>query len=303
MTVTYQIRHATTFSYGSPVSVCHNTLCLTPRSGPRQRVRQPRLRITPTPTVSTRRTDYFGNTVHMISLEVAHETLTIESLARATVEPWAPIDPAGTPAWETIASSIREQQDPHWIDACPFLYDSTLVHRDAAAEAFGRAAFTPGRPILDAAIALTNLIHTSFAYESGATNVTTDSRQALTLKRGVCQDFAHVAIAVLRGLGLPARYVSGYLRTHPPPGKPRLIGADQSHAWFSVYAGPEFGWLELDPTNNVVCSTDHIRLAIGRDYADVAPVRGVFLGGAESTQRIEVDVEPLTPGAADPAAG
>ncbi len=293
MTVTYRIRHTTTFSYGAPVSVCHNTLCLTPRSGPRQQVGQAQLQIAPTPTISSQRRDWFGNTVHMFSLELAHETLSIEVRAEATVEPAPTLDAAATPPWESIVAGVREQTDPNWLDACPYLYDATLVQRHEAATAYGRTAFTRGRPVLEAATALMSQIHRDFAYESGATHVHTDSRQALQLRRGVCQDFAHVAIAALRGLGVPARYVSGYLRTHPPPGQPRLVGADQSHAWFAAYMGPEIGWVELDPTNDVACGVDHIRLAVGRDYADVAPVRGVFLGGAESTQRVEVDVEPL----------
>jgi transglutaminase-like putative cysteine protease len=293
MTVHYRVAHTTTYAYGSPVSVCHNLVCLTPRPGPRLAVHNPRLTITPRPTTSMRRFDSFGNTVHVFSIESAHDRLVVSAWARVSVAPAGLPQLTPTTPWERVVERVDDQSDPQWADAAPFAFDSPRVRRSREARAFARRAFTPGRPVLDAARALNTLIHKEFAYRPGQTHVQTDSDAALKLRAGVCQDFAHVQLACLRSLGLPARYVSGYLRTNPPPGRPRLVGADQSHAWVGVYGGPELGWVDLDPTNNMVCDTDHITLAWGRDYTDVAPVRGVFLGGGESELTVRVEVEPV----------
>jgi transglutaminase-like putative cysteine protease len=293
----YRIRHDTVFAYEKPVSVCHNSICLTPQTGPRQRVQSPELVIDPRPEILEQRHDAFGNVVHAFSIETAHERLSIRATSLVTVlsPPNLPAD--GGPAWESVVAGVRDQEDPGWLEAAPFLHDSPLVTRSAGSRAYAAAVFTPGRPVVEAAIELTNTINRDFAYDPGATHVGTSSEQALELRRGVCQDFAHVQLASLRAIGLPARYVSGYLRTVPPPGRPRLVGADESHAWVAVYAGPDIGWVDLDPTNAVVCGTDHVTIATGRDYTDVAPIRGVFLGGGRSTLTVEVDVMPVNPAA------
>lgn len=296
MSIHYKINHTTRFVYPIPVSVCHNILCLTPRPDPRLTITQTSLQIKPKPTIVTQRTDAFGNLVHAFSIEEPHSQLTVHAEADLTVHP--PTIPAKMPSppWEQVAAEIADQSDPAWIDALPFLFDSPLVARNQQAYEFVTRAFTPGRPIREAALALNTLVHSEFTYSPGKTHVGTTSTEALSNRFGVCQDFSHAMIAAMRSIGLSARYVSGYLRTIPPKGKPRLIGADQSHAWVSVYTGATEigggGWLDLDPTNSIACNTDHIPIAVGRDYNDVAPIRGAFLGGGESQLFVSVDVAP-----------
>lgn len=289
----YHVRHTTRFAYSQPVSVCHNLLCLTPRVSPTLTSHRPTLTISPQPTTRAQRTDSFGNIIDIFSVEHEHEHLSIEAWADVEVQPNDLPALTPTPAWDRVAEDLARQRDPGWLDTMPFLYDSPRVRRDRAAAEYAESSFTPGRPILDAARDLTARIHRDFTYQPGSTHVDTMSDEALADRKGVCQDFAHVQLAALRSLGLPARYVSGYLRTIPPEGRPALIGADQSHAWVSVYTGPELGWVDLDPTNDVIVDTDHITLAWGRDYTDVAPIRGVFLGGEQSNMSVEVQVKPV----------
>lgn len=291
MSVRYRVRHITEYAYTEPVSVCHNMLCVAPTSDHRQRVESYTLTIDPTPTASGERQDAFGNVLHVFSIERAHTKLVIDASSEVVVDA-APTE-GDDVSWEDVVSGVRDQGDAGWLAASPFVHDSEFAKRSDEARAFAAESFTAGRPIFEAAMALTSQIHSSFKYQPGATQVHTDSGEALRLRSGVCQDFAHVGIAGMRALGVPVRYVSGYLRTIPPEGQPRLVGADQSHAWYAVYCGAGRGWVDFDPTNDCLCGTDHITLAAGRDYADVAPVRGVFLGGGASTLRVTVDVEPL----------
>ena len=290
MSLAYKVHHTTRFAYPVPVQVCHNIVCLTPRPDPRLQLRHSSLNITPQPTSVAQRTDTFGNITHSFSIEEPHSELIVEARADVLID--VPVS-RGTPgpAWEQVVADLDAQADPNWYEASAFRFGSSLVARDPAARDFAASVFAPDRPIDEAAAALNTLVHESFVYEPGATHVGTTSTEALHHRRGVCQDYAHAMLAVLRTLGLPARYVSGYLRTIPPEGQPRLIGADQSHAWVGVYMGPEFGWVDLDPTNNMPAATDHIPLAIGRDYADIAPIRGAFLGGGNSRLTVSVDVE------------
>lgn len=289
MSIAYRILHTTRFDYPIPVSVCHNVICLTPRPDPRLTINAASITILPRPTIVNERMDWFGNVIHAFSIEEPHDSLTVQSVADLVVH--EPID-RGLPgaSWEQVAQRVAEQTDQGWLEATPYLYDSPLVSRSHEALSLASEVFTPGRPIREAAIALTELIHDRFEYKPGATHVDTDSEAALRDRRGVCQDFAHAMLASLRTLGLPARYVSGYLRTIPPAGQPRLVGVDQSHAWASVYAGAELGWLDLDPTNAMACGVDHIPVAAGRDYTDIAPIRGAFLGGGDSRLTVTVDV-------------
>ncbi len=286
----YKVQHTTRFSYPIPVSVCHNVLCLTPRSGPLLTITHTALTITPRPTVISERVDSFGNITHAFSIEEAHSELQVQADALVRVHA-RPTSPWPGPAWESVAQRVVEQTDAGWLSAYPYLYDSPLALRSRDAREYAQPIFTPGRPILDAALELTRQIKAQFAYLPGSTHVGTTSSEAFANRRGVCQDFAHVQIAMLRSLGLPVRYVSGYLRTIPPIGQPRLIGVDQSHAWVSLYAGHAIGWVDLDPTNAMACGTEHIPLAIGRDYSDVAPIRGAFLGGGDSHLSVTVDVD------------
>jgi transglutaminase-like putative cysteine protease len=290
----YRVTHRTTYTYSEPVAICHNQVLLTPRDNAHQRCRRHRLQIRPAPAHTTRRSDAFGNHVHVFSIETSHRKLEVTASSRVQVTPRTPPEARCTLPWETAAEAVRGQSAPDWFEACQFVFASPSVQLHTEMGAYARKIFTPQRPILEALVELTARIHADFRYDTKATHVATTTDEAFRLRRGVCQDFAHVEIACLRSLGIPARYVSGYLRTIPPAGKPRLIGADQSHAWVSVWCG-EAGWIDVDPTNAALCSTDHITLAWGRDYSDVAPIKGAFTGGGAHTLSVSVDVAPLEP--------
>lgn len=289
----YKITHTTTYVYESPVRVCHNYVMLTPREEFPVDVISYRLVIRPQPQVAARRRDYFGNTVHSFSIEETHRQLTVTASGKVAVLPRELPSPGETPGWEQVAASLLTAEDPLWLQACEFLYDSPRVRRSPEFADFARQAFTAERPILEAAQEFTAQVHKHFKYDAKATTVATTPEDSFKLRLGVCQDYTHVQVAALRSIGLPARYVSGYLRTNPPPGKSRLVGADQSHAWVSAYCGSALGWVDLDPTNNCLCGSDHIPIAWGRDYSDVAPIRGVFLGGGDHQLTVSVDVCPL----------
>lgn len=293
----YKIRHATTYSYSSPVRVCHNLVMLMPRDDARVKVHHHRLNTHPAPQFSARRHDVYGNHVHSFSIEESHRQLTVVAQSRVTVHVPESEDDQGPP-WEQIVEGIQSARDPHWLDASEFKFDSPRIRRSQDFGDYARISMTPNRPILDAVLDLTNRIHQDFAYDTSTTHVGTAAEDAFQLRSGVCQDFAHIQIAGMRSLGIAARYVSGYLRNVPAPGETKLIGADQSHAWVAAYCGPELGWVDVDPTNNCRCTTDHITVAWGRDYGDVVPLRGVFLGGGEHELKVAVDVTPLDgPGA------
>ncbi|WP_437231164.1 transglutaminase family protein [Planctomicrobium sp. SH661] len=289
----YKITHTTSYQYSSPVRVCHNYVMLTPREEFPVDVQTYRLVIRPTPHVAARRKDSFGNIVHSFSIEENHRQLSVTATSRVSVSARTVPDLADTPPWEEVVAGIAEQTDPQWLEGCQFVYDSPRIRRNTEFAAFAAQSFEPGRPILEAGLDLTTRIHKHFKYDPKSTTVNTTPEASFKLGLGVCQDFAQVQVACLRSLGLPARYVSGYLRTIPPPGKARLIGADQSHAWLSLYCGPELGWVDLDPTNSCIVKDDHIPIAWGRDYSDVTPIKGVFLGGGEHVLSVSVDVCPL----------
>jgi transglutaminase-like putative cysteine protease len=288
----YRIVHSTSYQYSDPVPVCHNLLRLSPRETAYTNCTSHRMLIRPNPERVSRRKDWFGNLVQSFSLDESHRKLLLTATSRVTVSPQVVPEANETPEWEDIAASIRDQSIDGWFDVNEFVYDSSLAPSGDTFRDYASDCFAPKQPILDGAIALMSKIFREFKYDPKATTVVTRPAEALAQKHGVCQDFAHVAISCLRSLGLPARYVSGYLRTLPPPGKERLIGADASHAWFSIWCG-EAGWIDLDPTNDKVCGTDHIPIAWGRDYSDVAPIRGVFTGGGQHTLKVSVDVEPI----------
>jgi transglutaminase-like putative cysteine protease len=235
--------------------------------------------------------DAWGNSRVAFSHSRVHEQLVVRSRFQAGVLAAPPIEPDRSPAWEAVAQSLTYRAGGMRTDAVEFRLPSRFAPKSAELAAFGRQAFTPGRPLASGALALMALIHSRFEYKPAATSVGTGAIEALALRQGVCQDFAHVLIGACRSLGLSARYVSGYLLTQPPPGKPRLVGADASHAWAQVWC-PVQGWLSLDPTNKVVAGQDHVTLSWGRDYADVAPLRGVIRGGA-AEPHVEVTVAPL----------
>ena len=288
----YRVLHKTTYKYSEMVSLCQNEIHLAPRNYTLQTCHYSHLQISPQPSVISERRDYFGNTAAFFGIQERHQKLEIVAESKVDVLPSSTPAASLTPAWEDVREILSGKDAPRHLDATQFLHESHYSKYNDAIAAYALQSFPRGRPILEGALDLTRRIHTEWIYDSKATNMTTSVAQAFELRRGVCQDFAHLEIACMRSLGLAARYVSGYLLTAPPPGKQRLVGSDASHAWLSLYC-PGFGWIELDPTNNVVPSDKHVLVAWGRDYADVCPVKGVILGGGHHAISVSVDVAPI----------
>jgi len=288
----YRVRHITIYDYEDPVSVSHHVLRLTPRNLPRQRCSESQIAIAPAPPSWTTRTDYFGNVLTFFTLREPHGRLTVEASSELEVQNVEAPDFSRSPHWETVQHWLEGDTSVEVLDAYQFVFDSQRVGASPELAAYARDSFPAGRPLLEAVRDLTRRIHQDFRFDTKATEVTTPVETFFEKRRGVCQDFAHLQIACLRSLGLPARYVSGYLRTMPPPGRARLAGADASHAWCSAWC-PGAGWVDFDPTNDCVPSDDHVTLAWGRDYSDVSPIYGVLLGGARHTLRVGVDVIPV----------
>jgi transglutaminase-like putative cysteine protease len=294
----YEITHSTTYEYLGDVSVSHHLLRLTPRHYSKQHCLAHKLAIEPEPGALSFHRDYFGNPTHVIEVETPHRLLVIESRSRVAVSPAFIPEPLETPAWETVRARCRDDHSGQALEAHEFTYPSPLVPNADEFSDYAKASFAPSRPVLDAVTDLTRRIHEDFTFDPTATTVITPVAEAFGKRRGVCQDFAHIQIACLRSLGLPARYVSGYLETDPPPGQPKLRGVDASHAWVSVFC-PNFGWFDVDATNNCLPSLRHITIGWGRDYADVCPIRGVLVGGQNQTLRVSVDVSALGPWESD----
>ena len=288
----YRIVHRTTYKYKSPVSVGSHVACLTPRSLPHQQLLRSELKIMPSPVMISERLDYFGNRLHFFTLQEPHEELVVE--ARSEVELLNNPASAEQPSlpWEDAVRLLPQDRSLAGLDAYQFRFESQRIRMRPEFAKYALESFTPGRPMQEALIDLTARIHKDFHFDAKVTNVRTSIEEVFRKRRGVCQDFAHVQIACLRSLHLSARYVSGYLRTYPPPGKERLVGADASHAWVSAYC-PGIGWIDLDPTNDVVPTTDHVTLAWGRDYGDVSPLHGMILGGGNNELSVAVDMEPI----------
>ncbi len=289
----YKVQLRSSYRYSTPVHFARHTLRLLPLESARQTVGSAALRIEPHPYQRNELTDFFGNRVVQIALERPHTVFGMEMSAEVDVASGVGPDPELTPPWEAICQAAIDSRDAGPLGPAHYLHPG--VHTFASDElvAFARSRMTAGRPILAAAFDLACTIHREFDYAPGATDVDTTAVSAWRLHKGVCQDFAHVMLAALRTLGLPAAYVSGLLRTRPPPGKERLEGADAMHAWVSVWAGPEVGWVDIDPTNALLVDDDHIRIAVGREYADVAPIDGVIVVSGEQTHTVAVDVVPL----------
>lgn len=289
----YLVTHTTKYKYSSPVSVCHNVLMLEPAKSRLLTCEQYDLEIVPEPTVTTRRVDMFGNVIQRFSLEENHETLSITSKSQVTSHDQPEPSAERAPTCQQVSVQSREHTDPNWLTVAPFFFESPRIKFSSEFTEYGAKSLSANRSIIAAATELTHRIYTDFKYDTDATAVDTATAVAFQGKHGVCQDFAHVAVACLRSCHLPARYVSGYLRTKPPEGKERLIGADESHAWFSVYCGAQLGWIDFDPTNDCLCGSDHVPIAFGRDYSDVVPVKGIFLGGGDTALTVSVDVAPV----------
>ena len=296
----YHVSHTTTYTTTEPVSVCHNIARLTPRETTFQTTADHTIAISPVETSRTQHVDSFGNVVTNFSFSEGYENLQVVATNDVIVrQPPSPL--------ETDDLSWEQVRDGDWStavfhprgmgDVRQFLFDSPRIHRRAAFAEYAAVSFTPGRPMFEALFDLTGRIFTEFTYSSTATNVTTPIDRVFEQRAGVCQDFAHLKIAMLRSLGLPAAYVSGYLRTYPRKGEEKLIGSSASHAWVSVYSGRgelgDAGWVDVDPTNNKFLTDEFVTVARGRDYGDVAPLRGVFIGSGQHKLSVAVDVRPM----------
>lgn len=288
----YTVHHTTTYTYTDTVSGCHNELHLHPCDSPHQHCHAYTLHVQPEPAVCSEYRDFFGNATTFLAIHEPHRTFSVTADSTVEVTPGTLPPPETTMAWEQVRDLLPQDRSPTGLDAYQYVFPSPYVPHLAALHRYAARSFTPKRPVLVALYDLTQQIYAEFAYDPAATSISTPLQEVLRHRRGVCQDFAHVQIGCLRALGLAARYVSGYLVTRPPPGQPRLIGADASHAWVSVYC-PGVGWLDADPTNNVLPSERHITVAVGRDYSDISPVKGVVLGGGKHTVKVAVDVAPV----------
>ena len=289
----YRITHKTTWTYERPVTVCHYTARLEPRTLPQQSCPWHELHIHPQPTEKATRCDYFGNSSVYFEIEGSHESLEITAQSLVRLQQNAPVDSRATPAWELVRDACLADQLTPTAVAGEMCFASPLIPVDSVFAAYAKPSFPPGRPILEGVKDLNRRIFKDFAFDPTATDFATPVDKVLQQRRGVCQDFAQVMIACFRSLGLPARYVSGYLETLPPPGQPKLVGADASHAWVSVYCGDEVGWTDADPTNNLLPGSRHITLAWGRDFGDVSPLRGITIGAGEQALQVSVDVLPV----------
>jgi len=287
-----RVRHLTSYHYSDPVPLSHHAAHLRPRGDTGQRHGAVSIDIRPYPAVlRDDGVDYFGNPTTFFTIQDPHTTLEVEACFTVETHP-APVCPAdGGGPWEGAAACFTGEVEPVYAHALDFLYASAQVPQLPQAYEYARPSFPPGRPLIDAALDLTRRIHTEFAFDPDATTVGIPLDEVFADRRGVCQDFAHAGIACLRAMGLPARYVSGYIRTFAPPGKEKLQGADASHAWLALFV-PGWGWLDLDPTNDMIAGEDHVVVAWGRDYDDVSPIRGVVLGGGEHHIKVAVDVDP-----------
>ena len=288
----YRISHKTTYEYAAPVAVSHHVARLEPRATSMQTPENFSLKIFPPPVLRKARADYFGNQLCFFSVQENHQRLEITASSRVSVRTQELTAPDGSPPWEEVAKLFRDPVAPEVIDPYQFVFDSPQVHVSFELADYARESFQKGTPLLAGAIDLTRRIFEDFKYDSKATTIATPLEEVLQKRRGVCQDFAHLGIACLRSLGLPARYVSGYLRTRPAEGKERRIGADASHAWFSIFC-PRNGWNDYDPTNNLRVSEEHITVAYGRDFGDVSPVAGILTGGGQHEVKVSVDVEEI----------
>lgn len=293
----YQVQHETTYRYESPVALSQQLLHLSPRELAYQRCEDHRLTIDPEPTETVTREDYFGNPVTQVLLAAAHGSLRVRADSKISIFA-RPAAQAGE-SWEAVRDRLRTGASKAAVvtaalplEALQHAFESPHIEcfRDLAS--YANASFARRRPIVEASLDLARRIHADFTFDGKATSVSTPLREVLTRRRGVCQDFAHLMIGCLRTLGLAARYVSGYILTNPPPGRPRLVGADASHAWVSVWCGAA-GWVDMDPTNNCLVSEQHVTLAWGRDFSDVTPMRGVILGGGDQVLEVRVTVMPL----------
>ena len=288
----YRVRHRTTYRYLQEVSHSWHLAHLRPRTTPLQAVHDSSISLSLEPATRVAREDYFQNPCEWFSIDQPHTHLEVLAESRVTVQAAPMRVSRDSLSWEEVRLRLESTQDEEERDAVQYLFDSPMTKYHSDIADYGEVSFPPTRPVLAGAMELMNRIHQDFRYDTTVTDVTTPVDRVFEIRAGVCQDLAHVGIAALRAMGLAARYVSGYLLTQPPPGKPRLLGADASHAWFSVWA-PPFGWVDLDPTNDILVGESHVTAAWGREYGDVAPVAGIILGGHDHVVDVGVDVIPV----------
>ena len=290
----YRVTHITTYQYSKDVSLCHNVAHLLPRNTPQQTCAISELKVTPLPVNTNEWTDIFGNRQASFSIEKPHKELTVTAISEVEVSSASSLLDAAFPSsWEQAVDYLKTSTDPEIIESRMFIFESEFIEFSDEIKDYSLKSFTANRPLLEAVEDLMHRIYKEFKYDPSFSSIATPLDEVLKHRKGVCQDFAHLAIACLRMMGLAARYISGYLETIPPEGKKRLVGADASHAWFSVYI-PHLGWVDFDPTNAKIPDEQHITAAWGRDYADVAPLKGVIFGGGDKNKlNVSVDVERL----------
>ena len=288
----YEVRHRTTYRYLHSVSYSCHLAHLTPRETAAQHVAESELTVSQVPARRYAMDDFFGNRTQWFAIDSAHTVLDVLSRSRVSVAAAPLPDAQASMAWEKVRTSLGYAPDDAAREAIEFVFDSPLTGARAAIAVYAALSFPRGRPVLSGALDLMHRIHKDFQYDTTVTDATTPVDRVFQIRSGVCQDLAHVGIACLRSLGLAGRYVSGYLLTQPPPGQKRLLGADASHAWFAVWA-PPFGWVDLDPTNDMPAGEGHVTLAWGRDYSDVAPLNGIVTGGGDHIVEVGVDVVPI----------
>jgi transglutaminase-like putative cysteine protease len=289
----YRVQHTTRYAYGSPVELAAHMVHLRPRPRPWQTVLSETITADPAPARRRDGLDHFGNHVTWLFMDLPHADFEVTSDSIVEVDCPPPPAAEATPAWESVVQAARTHEG--W-QAIEFQFATAMAPLDPAAKAYVETSFTQGRPVLEALLDLNNRIYKEFRFRSGVTSISTPVSQVMARREGVCQDFSHAMIAGLRGIGMPARYTSGYISTKPPPGQKKRQGADQSHAWVGCWLGPEHGWIDVDPTNGIVVKDEHVLLGWGRDFSDVSPVRGVILGGGDHVVRVSVDLEPVVNG-------
>ena len=289
----YRIRHRTRYEYSEPTSVSYHEIRLCPRDLEHQTLIDKTILVDPEPAELSERCDYFGNPTWYLAIDQPHAAMDVLVESTVRIErPMLQANLARSPAWETACDQLQSVAGPDIIAAGEFTLDSPLIKADDQLAAYACLSFGPQRAIMEAVDDLMGRIHRDFEFKPGFTNIATPLLQVLEHRKGVCQDFAQLAIGCLRSMGLAARYVSGYIETLPPPGKTKLKGADASHAWFSVYI-PGHGWLDFDPTNNQLPSDQHIVVAIGRDFSDVTPIKGVIFSAGRHLLSVSVDTERI----------
>lgn len=289
----YRITHQTHYHYNDTVTLCHNEAHLIPRSTPTQNCLNSQLIVNPLPIRQEHRQDFFGNRVTYFAIESPHQELIVTCQSEMEIQPFEVSDYLSpSPPWESVRDAMKNNWSPIFLEAREMVLDSPFISANELLYYYAQPSFPPRRPLLEAVSNLMQRIYTEFTYDPHFTTIVTPLEDVLSHRRGVCQDFAHLMIGCIRTMGLAARYVSGYLETLPPPGWTKLRGSDASHAWLAVYV-PNQGWIDFDPTNNKIPTTQHLTTAWGRDYGDVTPLKGIIFGGSESTLTVSVDVDRI----------